>query len=148
MKGFLIGTFLVLLLLPCLFSCRCHRGECYITIYNKSDSIIGIEEVWNEDIANIPPVYQDYGTVFPVYPDSFRVFKSSEYEGWEDDFKFIPFIRFLVMDYKAYRRHQKYDATSVDSIRKHVPIYHYFDLILEDLEAMKYKIVYPPEEKE
>ena len=145
MKGFLIGTFLVLLLLPCLFSCRYHVGERLITIYNNSDATIGIEEVWSENIVSIPPVYQNWDVVVPIYPDSFRVFESRDYLGWYVDFKLIPFIRFLVMDYEIC---ETYDDDSVELIRKNVPVYHCFDLTLEDVEAMNYKIVYPPKTTE
>ena len=143
MKTF--SSFCAFMLLLILASCR-WTGTKYITILNKSEKTIGLQVRWTMGIKNESPIYQDYLGVYKIPKDSSYLQPSGSFYGWEDDFELIPFIRFLVMDYDAYEQHRKYGTASVDSIRKYVPIYHCFDLTLEDLQAMNWTVVYPPKE--
>ena len=140
MKTF--SSFCVFMLLLILASCRGTGTNC-ITISNKSEKTIGLQIHYSSDIKEEAPIYQEYITVHVLPKDS--VFWMISRNSWEDKFKFIPFIRLLILDNVAY---ECYSKCEVDTIRKYVPIYHCFDLTLEDLQAMNWTVVYPPKETE
>jgi hypothetical protein len=129
----------------CLCACLCclHRedGHRYITFVNKSGKEIVCQEFWSGSITDADTVYQCRIGAVGIPADSLHHFESLDYSGWESDFKVIPYIQYSVMDAMIF---DKYIATPCDTIRKYVPILHFYRLTLEDLQQMEWTVVYPP----
>lgn len=144
MKKFRIVITLVAL---CFLLCACPNGEKgheNITFINKSDREIACQTYCSSDNITI-----DTDTLYKcrigpdgIGPDSLYLYSSLSDFGWEVDFKDMTFIQFLIMDGETYR---KYLGTPCDTIRKYVPVLHRYRLTLEDLQRMKWTVVYPPE---
>jgi hypothetical protein len=144
MKQFRIS---VLLIITSVLLCACpeEEGHHYIKLLNKSDISIGCQMFWSGNIMNADTIFQcNMATDFIVPADSFHIFESTmRTSNWEDDFKVIPYIQFLIMDGTLFKQ---YFSASCDTIRKYVPILHTYRLTLEDLQRMNWTVVYPPEE--
>ena len=142
MKKFRIVITLVAL---CFLLCACPNGEKgheNITFINKSDREIACQPLCSSGIIAVDSLYQCRYGADGIDADSQFLYNSLSDFGWEVDFKGMDFIQFVVMDGETYR---KYLATPCDTIRKYVPVLHCYRLTLEDLQRMKWTVVYPPE---
>jgi len=120
-------------------------GHQFITIVNKSDAKIRVQEVWWSKISYADTLWVCGLAPLSIEPNTSRMFESL-YDDWEEDFKYIPFIQFLVFDAEVYDNMRDYDI-SCEEVDYTIPVMHYYQLKLEDLERMNWEVVYPPSKK-
>ena len=64
---------------------------------------------------------------------------------WEDNFKTIPYIQFLIFDAKVYEEYRDYEVPCEET-NYTIPVLHYYQLTLSDLQRMNWTVVFPPQE--
>jgi hypothetical protein len=64
---------------------------------------------------------------------------------WEENFRTIPYIQFLIFDAKVYEELKQYDIPCEETTYTISVLYRY-QLTLEELQRMNWTVVYPPEE--
>ena len=139
---------LLIFLLCVLYACPYEEigGHKYITFINKSGMSIDVQDVWWGHITTSDSIYQCHIPSILINTDSTFLFESTDRRRiWENDFKSIPFIQFLVMESRIFEKYAIPDF-DCDTIRKYVPVLHCYQLKLEDLQRMNWTVVYPPEE--
>jgi len=140
----------ILLIATSVLLCACpnkdENGHRYITFINKSGKDISCQDFWSGHITEADTLFQCRMGAVRIPADSLFNFPSGEsHRGgtWEDDFRTIPFIQFLIMDDELL---WQYHLEPCDTIRKHVPVLHLYRLTLKDLQRMNWTVVFPPEE--
>ncbi|GHT76106.1 hypothetical protein AGMMS50262_13410 [Bacteroidia bacterium] len=137
---------IILLIIASMLLCGCpnnEEGHRYITFFNKSKKDISCQDFWSGHITDTDTVFQCRMGAVGIPADSLCNFPSLNDSGWEEDFRAIPYIQFLVMDREVYKKNWN---NPCDTIRKYVPILHCYRLTLEDLQRMNWTVIYPPEE--
>jgi len=120
-------------------------GHQFITIINNSDNKVRVQEVWSSKISNTDTLWRCGHAALSLESNTSRMFESLHHD-WEEDFNYIPFIQFLVFDAEVYDSMRDYDipCSEVDYT---IPVLHYYQLKLEDLERMNWEVMYPPSEE-
>ena len=115
-------------------------GHQFITIVNKSDAKIRVQEVWSSKISYADTLWVCGLAPLSIEPNASRMFESL-YDDWEEDFKYIPFIQFLVFDAEVYDSMRDYDIPC-EEVDYTIPVMHYYQLTLEDLKRINWQVIY------
>ncbi|MDR1897737.1 MAG: hypothetical protein LBR10_13200 [Prevotellaceae bacterium] len=121
-------------------------GHQYISFVNRTDEKIACQIIWIGKITPADTIFQRQLFATHIPANSTYLFECGNIhrgKAWEDDFKVIPYIQFLILNDNIY---QQYYLEPCDTIRKYVPILHRYQLTLEDLQRMDWTVVYPPKE--
>lgn len=144
MKQFNI-LFLTIAITMLFYSCNPDDdGHQFIKIVNKSDAKITVQMIHSSKITPADTLWVCGIPDIPIEANSERMFESANAhrdKSWEDDFKYIPFIQFLIFDATVYDSLIDYDIPC-SQINYAIPVKHYYQLTLEDLERMNWEIVY------
>lgn len=119
-------------------------GHQFITIANNSDSEIRVQMVHSSKITLKDTLWVCELPDIPIEPNSERMFEPGNAirgYSWEDNFKYIPFIQFLIFDAEVYDSLIDYDIPC-NKVNYTIPVKHYYQLKLEDLERMNWQLVY------
>ena len=119
-------------------------GHQFITIVNKSDAKITVQVVHSSKITHVDTLWRCRLPDLPIETNSSRMFESANADrdkSWEDDFKYIPFIQFLIFDADVYDSMRDYDIPCED-VNYTIPVMHYYQLTLEDLQRLNWEVVY------
>ena len=119
-------------------------GHQFITIVNKSDAKITVQVVHSSKITHVDTLWRCRLPDLPIETNSSRMFESANADrdkNWEDDFKYIPFIQFLIFDADVYDSMRDYDIPCED-VNYTIPVMHYYQLTLEDLQRLNWEVVY------
>jgi len=145
MKKYFRLIFLSIAVLLLFYSCEPEeQGHQFITIINKSSAKITVQAVHSSKITHADTLWRCRLPDIPIETNSSRMFESANADrdkNWEDDFKYIPFIQFLIFDAEVYDSIKDYDIPCED-VNYTIPVMHYYQLKLEDLERMNWEIVY------
>jgi hypothetical protein len=123
----------------------CHP---YILFENRSDVKIRVQMIWSGRISQADTLWHCRVAALPIETNSnlqFESGRSDRGKGWEDDFKVIPYIQFLIFDADIYEELRNYDIPCEET-NYTIPILHRYQLTLSDLQQMNWTVVYPPEE--
>ncbi|MBA5791791.1 hypothetical protein H1R17_11250 [Flavobacterium sp. xlx-214] len=140
-------TLFLLLSILILFSCEADdKGHEFITIVNKSNIRIKVQMVRSSKITHADTLW--VCGIAPLTIDTYekRIFEAGRHrkrKTWENEFRDIPFIQFLIFDAAVYDSLIDYDVPC-SQIDYTIPVKHYYQLKLEDLERMNWEVVYPP----
>lgn len=119
-------------------------GHKFITVVNKSDAKVTVQIVHSSKITHEDNLWRCRLPDIPIETNSSRMFESANADrdkSWEDDFKYIPFIQFLIFDADVYDSMRDYDIPCED-VNYTIPVKHYYQLKLEDLERMNWEVIY------
>lgn len=145
MKKYFRLIFLSIAVLLLFYSCEPEEeGHQFITIVNKSGAKITVQTVHSSKITHADTLWSCRLPDIPIETNSSRMFESANADrdkSWEDDFKYIPFIQFLIFDADVYDSMRDYDIPCED-VNYTIPVKHYYQLKLEDLERMNWQVVY------
>jgi hypothetical protein len=127
------------------YSCGGEKnGHPFIMVRNNSNDTIVCVERYAGRIIHDDTLYYcpRFGSPLTsrIPPNSFAKIEPVA-EVWEDDFKYLPFIQFFIVDDSIYHN------VPCDTIQKYNMILHRYQLKLEDLQRMNWIIDYPPEIK-
>ena len=114
-------------------------GHQFITIVNKSDAKITVQVVHSSKITHVDTLWRCRLPDLPIETNSSRMFESANADrdkSWEDDFKYIPFIQFLIFDADVYDSMRDYDIPCED-VNYTIPVMHYYQLIVLEKNCQK-----------
>lgn len=144
MKQFHI-LFLTIATSMLFYSCKPDDdGHQFITIVNKSDAKIKVQMVHSSKITHADTLWVCGLPYLTIEPKAERMFEPADADrdkSWEDDFKYIPFIQFLIFDADVYDSMRDYDIPCED-VNYTIPVMHYYQLTLEDLQRLNWEVVY------
>jgi hypothetical protein len=123
----------------------CHQ---YIMLENRSDVKIRVQMIWSGSISQADTLWNCRAAALPIETNSNRQFESGRSHrsgSWEDDFKVIPYIQFLVFDAEVYDELINYEVPCEET-NYTIPVLYRYQLKLKDLQRMNWTVVYPPEE--
>jgi len=150
MKNFIAK---ILVLINCLIFTACpsshdEMGHKYITIANKSDIKIRTQMTWSITINQADTLWNCRLPALAIEINSSRQFESGDShrgKSWEDDFKIIPYIQFLIFDAAVYDEYIDYGIPCAETTYT-IPALQRYQLKLADLQRMNWIVVYPPEQ--
>lgn len=125
------------------------NGHQFITIVNKSDTKITVQTIHSSKISPADTLWVCGIPDFPIEVDSIRMFEPGNAVrgySWEDNFKHIPFIQFLIFDAEVYDSIKDF-SIPCSQTNYTIPVMYYYQLKLEDLERMNWEIVYSASEE-
>lgn len=145
MKKYFRLIFLSIAVLLLFYSCEPEEeGHQFITIVNKSGAKITVQTAHSSKITHADTLWSCRLPDIPIETNSSRMFESANADrdkNWEDDFKYIPFIQFLIFDAEVYDSMRDYDIPCED-VNYTIPVMHYYQLTLEDLKRMNWQVIY------
>ena len=114
-------------------------GEEFITISNESEDTIFVQPIWWAHISEKDTVFQERLGAVEIAPHT--IYKDQSLNAyWYVDFRAIPYMEYLVLDGKKYK---KYRNESIETIRENVPVLRVWKLKFEDLEKCNWTVSYP-----
>ena len=119
-------------------------GHQFINIVNKSDTKIKVQMIHSSKITHADTLWVCGIAPLTIEPSAERMFEPGNAVrgySWEDNFKYIPFIQFLIFDAAVYDSLIDYDIPC-NKVNYTIPVKHYYQLKLEDLERMNWQLVY------
>lgn len=145
MKKYFRLIFLSIAVLLLFYSCEPEEeGHQFITIVNKSGAKITVQTAHSSKITHADTLWSCRLPDIPIETNSSRMFESANADrdkNWEDDFKYIPFIQFLIFDTEVYDSMRDYDIPCED-VNYTIPVMHYYQLTLEDLKRINWQVIY------
>ena len=146
MKILIMLLFIAFICTGCPDKCKdCHQ---YIMVENRSDIKIRVQMIWSGSITQADTLWHCRKPALPIEINSSRQFESGRShrgESWEDDFKVIPYIQFLIFDAEIYDETVDYEVPCEET-EYTIPVLHRYQLKLEDLQRMNWTVVFPPKE--
>lgn len=115
-------------------------GHQFINIVNKSDAKIKVQMIHSSKITYADTLWVCGIAPLTIEPSKERMFEPGN-AIWEYDFKYIPFIQFLIFDAEVYDNIRDYNVPC-NKVNYTIPVKHYYQLKLEDLERMNWQLVY------
>lgn len=119
-------------------------GHQFITIVNKSDAKITVQTIQSSKITYADTLWVCGIAPLTIESNSERMFNSGRIRrgsSWESELKDIPFVQFLIFDAEVYDSMRDYDIPCED-VNYTIPVKHYYQLKLEDLEHMNWEVIY------
>ena len=121
-------------------------GHRYITIVNTSDTKIRVQMAIPINQADTSWHCRKPALSIEINSNrQFECMNSNREKNWEDNFKTIPYIQFLIFDAEVYDEYRDY-CVPCEEIDYTIPVLHRYQLRLEDLQRMNWTVVFPPME--
>jgi hypothetical protein len=146
-KVLIMLLFIAFICTGCPDKCEdCHQ---YITVENKSGIKINVQMIWRGNISQADTLWDCRVAALPIEINSSRQFECARFHrggNWENDFKVIPYIQFLIFDAEVYEETVDYEVPCEETTYT-IPVLYRYQLTLEDLQRMNWTVVYPPNGK-